>query len=321
MVGDGSRRAVIAIGGNALIAEGQRGTIDEQFVNATRAAKHIAQLVTRDGWRIVVTHGNGPQVGFILLRSELAASESFIPRLTLDMCGADSQGGLGYILANALSGELARAGLADRVAAILTRTVVDSNDVAFQRPTKPIGGAYSAQVAQERSKDQGWVLAEDAGRGYRRLVASPQPQRIVEADAIRALLDAGLVVVAAGGGGVPVIEVEPGVYRGVEAVIDKDPASALLASSLHVDLLLITTGVARVAIGYRTAHERPLDRMTLDEARTYLADGEFPEGSMGPKIRAAIQFLERGGKEVVITSLDHLEDAMLGTTGTHIVST
>ncbi len=314
------RRAVIAVGGNALIAEGQQGTIEEQFVNARRAAGHIASLVVRGGWHVVVTHGNGPQVGFILLRSETAASAAFIPRLTLDMCGADSQGGLGYILTNSLSSELARLGWPDRAACVLTQTVVDAADPAFNRPTKPIGGAYAAQAADDLRARAGWVLAEDAGRGYRRLVASPRPLRIVETQAIRALLDSGLVVVAAGGGGIPVVETAPGVYHGVEAVIDKDPASALLASSLGVSLLLITTGIERVAVRYRQPDQRLLDRVTLDQARRHLADGEFPEGSMGPKIRAAIEFLERGGEEVIITSLDCLEAAVAGSAGTHIVS-
>jgi carbamate kinase len=313
------RSAVIAIGGNALINPGQQGTIDEQFANARHAARRVASLVVRDGWRVVVTHGNGPQVGFILLRSELAGSQIFTPRLTLDMCGADSQGGLGYILTNSLSGELARLGRPDGAACVLTQTVVDPADPAFDRPTKPIGGAYSKQAAEELRVRQGWVLAEDAGRGYRRLVASPRPLRIVESEAIRALLNAGLVVVAAGGGGIPVVETEPGVYRGVEAVIDKDPSSALLASSLGVPLLVITTGVERVAVRYRLPDQRFLDRLTLDEAHRYLATDEFPEGSMGPKIRAAIEFLEHGGKQVIITSLDCLEAAVAGSAGTHIV--
>src|SRR5919204_807844 len=310
--------AVIAVGGNALIAEGQHGTIEEQVENARRAAGHIASLVVRGGWRVVVTHGNGPQVGFILLRSETAATHSFVPRLTLDMCGADSQGGLGYILTNSLSNELALLGWRDKAVCVLTRTVVDAGDPAFRQPTKPIGGSYSAQAAAKLRTRPGWVLAEDAGRGYRRLVPSPRPLRIVESEAIRSLLDAGLVVVAAGGGGIPVVETQPGVYRGVEAVIDKDPASALLASSLRVGLLIITTGVERVAVRYRQPDQRFLDRMTLDEARSYLAAGEFAEGSMGPKMRAAVQFLERGGQEVIITSLDRLELAVAGSAGTHI---
>jgi carbamate kinase len=313
------RRAVVAIGGNALIGPGQQGTIEEQVANAANIARRLASLIVRDGWQFVVTHGNGPQVGFILLRSEMTASHTFTPSLSLEMCGAESQGGLGYILTSSISNELARLGSPDHAVCVLTRTVVDSSDPAFKRPTKPIGGTYAEQAAADLRTSRGWVLAEDAGRGYRRLVASPRPQRIVELSAIRRLLEAGLVVVAAGGGGIPVVEMEPGVYRGVEAVIDKDPASALLASSLGVPLLVITTGVERVAVKYRRSDQRFLDRISLDEARRYEAAGEFAEGSMGPKIRAAIQFLEAGGDEVIITSLDCLDAAIAGAAGTHIV--
>jgi carbamate kinase len=314
------RAAVIAVGGNALIADGQRGTIDEQFGNAAGVARQVAALVAR-GWRLVVTHGNGPQVGFILRRSELVNGESFIPSLTLDMCVADSEGGVGYIVDNSLLNELARRGLPDRVACLLTQTVVDAADPAFSRPSKPIGSACSAEEAELHRQRDGWQMVEDAGRGYRRVVPSPRPVRIVELQAIHALLEAGLVVVAAGGGGIPVVEQEPGVYHGVEAVIDKDLASAHLAASLGLPLLAITTGVERVAVHFRQPDQRDLGRVRLSEIRRYLADGEFPEGSMGPKIRAAIEFLEHGGEEVVITSLACLEQAVAGSNGigTHIL--
>ena len=314
-----ARTAVIAVGGNALILDGQRGTIAEQFENARDTARHIAALVA-DGWRVVLTHGNGPQVGFILLRSELVAEEAPVPRLTLDMAVADSVGGVGYIITNSLVNELGRVGLADRVVCVMTQTVVDPDDPAFQRPTKPIGPAYSAAEAERLQREEGWTMVEDAGRGYRRVVASPRPQRIVEVGAIRALLAAGYVVVACGGGGIPVVETEPGVYRGVEAVVDKDFASSLLAASLGVDTFVISTGVEKVAVRYRQPDQRFLDRMTLSEAQRYLDAGEFPEGSMGPKIRAAMQMLTRGGKEVIITSPTHLEEAMAGRTGTHLVA-
>jgi carbamate kinase len=312
--------AVVAIGGNALIAEGERGTIEEQFANAAGLATQIGSLVEA-GWRLVVTHGNGPQVGFILLRSELANGHAFTPKLSLDMCVADSEGGIGYIVANTLLNELGRRGLQDRVACVLTQTVVDANDPAFDHPTKPIGSAFSPEEAELHRVRDGWQTVEDAGRGYRRVVPSPRPRRIVELPAIRALLDAGLVVVAGGGGGIPVVEETTGVYRGVEAVIDKDLASAHVAASLGMPVLAITTGVERVAIHYRKPDQRDLERVTLSEIRGYLADGEFPEGSMGPKIRAAIEFLENGGEEVVITSLACLEQALTGArgTGTHIL--
>jgi carbamate kinase len=309
------RRALIAIGGNALIGDGEQGTIEEQFVHARSIARQIARL-DHAGWRIVVTHGNGPQVGFILLRSELTNGGPFIPKLKLDMCVADSQGGIGYIVANSLLNELEPG----RVACVLTQTVVDADDPAFRLPTKPIGPAFSAEEAVERQQLDGWTMVEDAGRGYRRVVPSPRPRRIVESPAVQALLDAGLVVVAAGGGGIPVVEVAAGQYQGVEAVIDKDLASAHLAASLGLPLLVISTGVERVAVHFRQPDQRDLDRVSLAEVRGYLEAGEFPEGSMGPKIRAAIDFLERGGEEVIITSVGCLESAIAGQAGTHITA-
>jgi carbamate kinase len=235
------------------------------------------------------------------------------------MCVADSEGGIGYIVHNSLQNEFGRRGLPNRSVCILTQTVVDQNDQAFTRPTKPIGPAYSAAEAAERRIRDGWAMVEDAGRGYRRVVPSPTPVRIVETAAIRALLEAGFVVVAAGGGGIPVVETAPGVYAGVEAVIDKDLASAYLAASLEVPLLVISTGVDQVAVNYRRHDQRELERVSLAEIRAYFEAGEFPEGSMGPKIRAAIEFLERGGDEVVITSVANLSGAVNGDGGTHIV--
>lgn len=311
------RTAVIAVGGNALILPGQRGTIAEQFENARATAGRIAALVAA-GWRVVVTHGNGPQVGFILLRSELAGDEDFTPRLSLDMAVADSQGGIGYIIGNSLVNELARRGLPDRVACLLTQTVVDPADPAFARPTKPIGRAYTKEEAAEH-RAEGWSMVEEAGRGHRRVVPSPRPLRIVETEAVRALVAAGFVVLAGGGGGIPVVEEGPGRYRGVEAVIDKDFASALLAASLGAEHFVVCTGVQRVAIRFGRPDQAWLDRVTASEIRAHLEAGEFPEGSMGPKIRAALDFLERGGKEVVITDEAHLEPALAGGAGTHIV--
>ena len=312
------RRAVVAIGGNALIRDGQRGTIAEQYDNASETARHIAALVA-EGWGIVVTHGNGPQVGFILLRSELVPADAPIPKLSLEMSVADSQGGIGHILSQALLNELTDRGLPDRVVCVLTHVVVDKDDPAFASPTKPIGPPYTAEQAEETSAREGWVMVEDSGRGYRRVVASPEPIRIVEGAQIRALVDAGFVVIAVGGGGVAVVETAPGRYTGVEAVIDKDRASALLAASLEIPLLVLSTGVEQVAVHFRQPDERWLDRITVSEAAGYLADGEFPRGSMGPKVEAAIRFLERGGEEVLITSPASLEKAIRGETGTRIV--
>lgn len=313
------RRAVIAIGGNALILDGQRGTIAEQFENATETARHIAALVA-DGWRVVVTHGNGPQVGFILLRSELIGESAGIPRLSLDMSVADSQGGIGHILGNALLNELGARGLKDRVACLLTHVVVDPGDPAFQYPTKPIGPPYTVEEAAVKRDRDGWAMVEDSGRGYRRIVPSPHPLRIVEEAQIAALVSAGFLVIAAGGGGIPVVEEPPAGYRGVEAVIDKDLASALLASSLKIPLLVLSTGVEQVAIHFRQPNQRFLDRLSVSEARGYLADGEFPNGSMGPKVEAAITFLEHGGSEVLITSPASLEKAFACESGTRIMA-
>jgi len=317
MGGMTAQRAVVAIGGNALILDGQQGTIAEQYDNALEMARHIATLVDR-GWGIVLTHGNGPQVGFILLRSELVGDSAPIPQLSLEMSSADSQGGIGHILAMALLSELASRGHRDRVAYVRTHTVVDRSDPAFVDPTKPIGPFYTASQAATKRKRNGWQMIEDSGRGHRRVVPSPKPLRIVESAQIRTLVDAGFVVVAVGGGGIPVIETSRG-YEGVEAVIDKDRASALLASSLEVPLLVLSTGVEQVAWHFRQPDQRLLSSITAAEATQYLAEGEFPKGSMGPKVEAAVDFLAHGGKEVLITTPAALERAIAGQTGTRIV--
>ncbi len=312
------RRAVIAIGGNALILDGQKGTIEEQYQNARETSRHIASLV-KEGWSVVLTHGNGPQVGFILLRSELVGDSAPVPALSLEMCVADSQGGIGHILGQALLNELAARGEPDRVVCVLTHTVVAASDPAFGEPTKPIGPYYTEAEATRKRKRQGWSIVEDAGRGYRRVVASPRPLRIVESAQIKSLVEGGFIVIAVGGGGIPVIEESPGSYKGVEAVIDKDRASALLAASLGVPLLILSTGVEQVAVHFRRPDQRWLDRITVSEAKQYLEEGEFPKGSMGPKVEAAVSFLERGGQEVLITTPAALERAIAGETGTRIV--
>lgn len=312
--------AVVAIGGNALLQGGHAATIAEQFEAAQVLSGPLAQLV-RDGWRVVVTHGNGPQVGFIQRRSDLVASLApELPHLELDMCVADSQGSLGYILASSLASRLHADGVPDDIAAVLTHTVVDRADPAFDDPTKPIGSFLSRDEAERLAQENGWVVAEDSGRGWRRVVASPRPVRILEEKAVRTLVDGDVVVIAGGGGGIPVVEDPGGGYRGVDAVIDKDFTSANMATAIDADLLVITTGVPQVAINFGRPDQRYLDRIDVEEARRHLSDGQFPPGSMGPKVEAALQFLDAGGEEVLITSPDHLASAMAGQAGTRLVA-
>ena len=311
--------ALIAIGGNALLRGGLRSTIEEQFEAARALAGPLRELIEH-GWRLVITHGNGPQVGFILRRSDLVAELApEIPRLDLDMCVADSQGSLGYILGLSLQSELRSAGRSEQVVTLLTHTLVDPADEAFEQPTKPIGSFYDETTAHRLANENGWTVQEDSGRGWRRIVASPRPVRILERDAVSSLVGSGFVVIAAGGGGIPVVEESGGGYRGVEAVIDKDFTSAMLAADLQADLLVITTGVAQVAVHFGLESQRYLGELPAAEARRYLADGEFPSGSMGPKIEAALQFLD-SGRPAVVTSPDRLMDAVAGRTGTRLVS-
>jgi carbamate kinase len=314
------RTAVVAIGGNALVVDRRQGSIADQFVAAHTVAASVVAMV-RAGWRVVLTHGNGPQVGFILRRDELlGATAPEIPRIGLEIAGADSEGGIGHIVSLSLLAELSRAGMPPKVAALITHTVVAASDPAFQAPTKPIGAWYEAGEAQLLREREGWVMVEDSGRGYRRVVPSPEPLRILELEAVAALMGAGFTVIAAGGGGIPVIESEDGGYRGVEAVIDKDRASALLARQLGVDLLVITTGVQQVALNFGRPDQRFLDRITMADAEAHLAEGHFPPGSMGPKIEAALEFLRSGGREVLITTPDRLGDALAGGTGTRLIA-
>lgn len=309
------RLTVVAIGGNSLIRAGQRGSIEEQRANALTTARAIAGLVRR-GHGIVITHGNGPQVGAQLLRSEIAVDQAY-PE-PLDVCVADTQGAIGYILEQALMHAFAEAGMPVPVATVVTQVVVNADDPAFQRPTKPIGPFYTAEQAQQRAYDMGWTVVEDAGRGWRRVVPSPEPREIVEIDAIRDLASSGYVVIAAGGGGIPVIR-HNGKLVGVEAVIDKDLAAALLARLLRARLLIISTDVECVYLHYRQQNETPLRCVRASTLRQYAAEGRFPPGNMGPKIEAALRFLATGGREVIITSPELLIAAVEGRTGTHIL--
>ena len=309
------RSALIAIGGNSLIRAGEKGTIDEQLANTRRTAHAIVGLI-QDGFSLVVTHGNGPQVGAALLRSERASDQVY--GQSLDVCDATTQGEIGYLLQQSLHNELATAGLAVPVATVLTQVVVDADDPAMHHPTKPIGPFYSRADAEERARALGWQVVEDAARGYRRVVPSPEPIEVIEEQVIRDLLSQGVLVIAAGGGGIPVVRTPTGL-KGVEAVIDKDRVSALLASRLGVDCFMISTDADRVYVDYRKPTQRPLGRVTAAEMAAHYGAGQFPPGNMGPKVESALRFLDRGGHEVVITSYDHLRAAAHGDAGTRIV--
>lgn len=305
---------LIAVGGNSLIRAGEKGTVAEEWANARRTAAAIVELI-RAGYRMVVTHGNGPQVGAQLLRSERAADQ--VPGLTLDVCGAASQGEIGYLLTQSLGDEMAAAGLHVPVVSLVTQTVVRANDPAMEHPSKPIGPFYSRARALELQRQLGWEIVEDAARGYRRVVPSPEPVEIVELDVIRDLMTQGVLVVACGGGGIPVVR-RGDELTGFEAVIDKDRASALLASKLGVDILAISTDIDFVYLDYKKPTQRILRNITASEAEVHYRDGHFPPGNMGPKVESALRFLEAGGKEVVITSYEHLTEAIAGRMGTHI---
>lgn len=312
-----NKLAVIAIGGNSLIKDKNHKTVEDQYRAAQETCKHIVDLM-RDGWNVAIGHGNGPQVGFILRRSELASHE--LHEVPLDVCGADTQGAIGYALQQNLRNEFRRIGLDKRAVTVVTQVEVDAADPAFQNPTKPIGSFMDETTAMRRKERDGWDVVEDAGRGWRRVVASPLPKRIVEEDAVKALIDAGMVVITVGGGGIPVVEDENGNLKGIAAVIDKDFASSLLATRIGADVFVISTAVEKVALNFGKPNEKWLDRMTLAEAKQYLAEGiHFAKGSMAPKIQAVINFLEAGGERAIITNPENLGRAVRGETGTHIV--
>lgn len=308
------KTAVVAIGGNSLITDEDHQSVADQFKAARETCAHIARMVEQ-GWEVIVTHGNGPQVGFILLRSELA--RKVVHTVPLDSCGAETQGDLGYMIQQCLYNEFQARGIKKSVTTVVTQVLVRKNDPAFKNPTKPIGPFYSIRKAEKYRKERKWTVAEDAGRGWRRVVPSPMPVCVVEQNVIKALVEKGIVAVAAGGGGIPVIK-ERGRLKGVEAVIDKDYASAILAIGLRADLFLISTAVEKVSLNFGRPDQKPLDKMTLPEAKKYYKQGQFPPGSMGPKIRAIINYLEHGGKKAIITNPQNLENALLGKTGTHI---
>ncbi len=310
-------RLVIAIGGNSLIPDADHKTVQDQYGAAGETGDHIAGLIEK-GWDVAISHGNGPQVGFILRRSELSSDE--LHEIPLDYCGADTQGAIGYMLQQNLTNDFRQRGIDKSAATVVTQVEVDRNDPAFQNPAKPIGSFMDEAEAMRRRDEEGWDVKEDAGRGWRRVVASPQPKRIIELEVIKDLLDAGVATIAVGGGGIPVIENEEGNLEGIAAVIDKDLASALLASQVDADMLLISTAVEKVALNFGTPEQTWVDQFTLAEVKERLAEGgHFAEGSMAPKMRAVVQFLEAGGKEALITNPENLERAMDGETGTRIV--
>jgi len=307
---------VVAFGGNAVYPPTIKGLAEEQLTIMADACEDLVP-VFRSGYRAVLTHGNGPVVGNILLRMARTSRE-LVP-MPMDVCVAHSQGGIGYMLQQTLANVLARHGISAGVSSIVTTVEVDPDDPAFRKPTKPVGRFFSEEEAQRIAAETGWEFVEDSGRGWRRVVPSPTPLRIVDAAAINALLGAGVIPIAAGGGGIPVVREPDGRYRGVAAVIDKDMTSALLAADVGAGTLVMLTGVERVALDFGRPTQRLVDRMTVAEARKHLADGQFPPGSMGPKITAALRFIERGGPRAVITALDKLEPALAGRAGTEIV--
>ena len=310
-----SKVAVVAVGGNALVKDKNKQTVEDQFDAARDTMGHIAEMI-KAGWNVVLSHGNGPQVGFILRRSELSLHE--LHPVPLDYCGADTQGAIGYMFQKALNNHFEEKGMDKKALTVVTMVEVDKNDPAFQNPTKPIGSFLDEETAKDRMKT-GKTFVEDAGRGWRQVVPSPKPMRIVEVDAIKTLVDAGFVVVASGGGGIPVVEKEDGGLIGIEAVIDKDFASALLAETIKADLLLISTAVEKVAINFNKPDVKWLDKMTVAEAKQYIAEGHFAPGSMLPKIQACIDFLEKGGEKALSTDPENIPRALNGETGTWIV--
>jgi carbamate kinase len=311
--------AVVAIGGNSLIKDEKRVPVEDQYLAAKETTLHIADMIEA-GWDVAIGHGNGPQVGFILRRSEIAAKTEGMHEVPLEVCGADSQGAIGYALQQNLQNELHRRKINKSVATVVTQVLVDKDDPAFKKPSKPIGGFMQQDEANRREKEQGWSVVEDAGRGWRRVVASPMPKEIVELSTVKALISVGITTITVGGGGIPVIDAGDGEYKGVAAVIDKDYASSLLAQQIKANLFVISTAVEKVAINFGKPDQKWLDKMTLSEAKKYLAEGtHFAKGSMAPKIQAIIWYLENGGEKALITNPENISRALKGETGTWIV--
>jgi carbamate kinase len=311
------KRCVIALGGNAITRPGEEGTVEQDYANLEKSLDGVMAVIER-GYEVVLTHGNGPQVGNQMIRVELAKGEA--PTLPLDVMGADLQGGLGYMIERVLRGKLRRAGLSQRVCCMLTMVEVDPADPAFGDPTKFVGPMYREEQVAALVGERGWVMKEDKGRGWRRVVPSPEPRDIVERHEILTLIDAGTIVISGGGGGIPVARTASGDLVGVEGVIDKDLASAKIALAVGAPELIILTGVERVVVGWGTSEARPLNVVPVAEAREYMAQGHFPAGSMGPKMEAACRFVEGGGSRTLITDVFKLPEALAGTTGTWVTA-
>ena len=307
---------VISIGGNSLIKDNQHVTVLDQYNAVGETAHHIVPIIHK-GYRVVVTHGNGPQVGFILLRSDLA--RDVLHEVPLASCVADTQGAIGYQITQTLQNELSLQGMDQEVVAVVTQVLVDPDDPSFERPDKPIGPFMAKEEANRRASDDGWVVGEDAGRGWRRLVSAPAPLEIIELNSIRALLDCGILVIAVGGGGIPVVRLQNGMLKDIEAVIDKDASSCMLATELNASVLILSTCVDKVALNFKTPQQVDINQMNVAQCRRYLAEGHFAPGSMQPKIEAAIAFLDQGGERVIITQPHHLEEDLAAIYGTHIV--
>lgn len=311
--------AVVAIGGNSLIRDKHHLKVEDQYREITKTVVHIVEVI-KAGYEVIITHGNGPQVGFILRRSEIAYEHEGLHHVPLQSCVANTQGAIGYQIQQALGNEFLRHGIVKEAVTLVTQVKVSQNDPGFKKPTKPIGQFYPAdRVAQLQQDNPDWELVSDSGRGYRRVVASPEPLEIVEMGVIKKLVDQGVCVIASGGGGIPVVEKSDGSLEGVGAVIDKDYASAMLARNLGADLLIISTGVARICLNFGKANEQPLSTMTVQQAKNYIAEDHFAAGSMLPKIRAILWFLENGGKKAIVTRPDNLQRAIVGECGTSIV--
>ncbi|WP_258085090.1 carbamate kinase [Thermococcus thermotolerans] len=312
------KRVVIALGGNAILQRGQKGTYEEQMANVMKTAKQIVDIILDGDYEVVITHGNGPQVGALLLHMDAGQATHGIPAQPMDVAGAMTQGQIGYMIQQAIRNELKRRGIDKPVATIVTQTIVDKNDPAFQHPSKPVGPFYDEETAKRLAKEKGWVVIEDSGRGWRRVVPSPDPKGHVEAPVIVDLVEKGFIVIASGGGGVPVIE-EDGQLKGVEAVIDKDLAGERLAEEVNADIFMILTDVNGAAINFGKPDERWLGKVTVEELRRYYEEGHFKKGSMGPKVLAAIRFVEWGGERAVIAHLEKAVDALEGKTGTQVI--